>query len=790
VTNGIPLVSFTSLTGWHCKFRPNTEGPVELHNWMERCWSAIPTNRPTFSALQGVVRLLLLEDGDELRDKVAAATRLRLDTHNGSMQWTLPMRGWEPTPAGPTDCGRFQLIQYRTVAAAGSADATGGQIVAAVRLGISASGAKDIATLKTVFTVLQDLKHDHVVALLGCSMINGFVMLFDAGSLTLSVALHSGYGGVVPDLLATHASKADAALQMALGIEYLHAGRLVHGRMSSASFYFTADGTNLRLLLGNVLHADGRNKLLQPRAHHRRYPANLRWTPPELVPSPGQEQPLPAPTAAADVYGFGVILWELYADAGVPHSSGFPTDDILFDAIIATDAPIIPPLATPPLFWGTAEAEQTAMLHSIFTACVQAGKWARPWISGVASIFLDEGPDRWEKDRTQLQFVQHLGSGQFGDVSKMSTRLFSPDQSLDFVAVKMLKPSNTGAGANKINAYSGYAMSTNIATAETTDPPDQALLKEFLAEMAVMKQFRHPNLVRLLGCCTKTQPNYMILEFSTGGSLDDWLPVNGPKLLKPTNAKLVHLLHQVSLGMLALGHAGLVHRDLAARNVLVDENLQIKVADFGLSRETRTSREDRNYYRMQTNRPLPLRWIAPEGIKLGKFSVATDVYAFGVLVFEVFSFGAFPFAAYDNDMVFIGFLAGVDRRATGGVGAGSGVLVIAGDTVSSGEVGPVHEPLVAQLAAVLKTHGVREVPPLIEELLRCCVAREPAERHTFEWIAKRTSRTTTVAAGAGSVVGQAGGARGAAVAITAVTPAEGGGTEQLGAAGGEAETKV
>jgi len=142
------------------------------------------------------------------------------------------------------------------------------------------------------------------------------------------------------------------------------------------------------------------------------------------------------------------------------------------------------------------------MLDDMFTACVHHDQHVRPWLSRVASIFLSEGPDQWEKDRTQLQFVQCLGSGQFGDVSKMSTRLFSPDQSLDFVAVKMLKPSSDGAGgAGGSNSYSGYAISpTGDTTATTIDKnttsPDPALLAEFMAEIAVMKQFRHPNLVR------------------------------------------------------------------------------------------------------------------------------------------------------------------------------------------------------------------------------------------------------------------------------------------------------
>jgi serine/threonine protein kinase len=101
--------------------------------------------------------------------------------------------------------------------------------------------------------------------------------------------------------------------------------------------------------------------------------------------------------------------------------------------------------------------------------------------------------------------------------------------------------------------------------------------QEFLGEIGVMKQLRHPNLVSLLGVCTAGSPTFMILEFLKGGSLEDWLPENGPRL-KPE--RLTHLLHQVALGFLALEEAMIIHRDLAARNVLIDEYQRIKVSGY------------------------------------------------------------------------------------------------------------------------------------------------------------------------------------------------------------------
>jgi serine/threonine protein kinase len=181
------------------------------------------------------------------------------------------------------------------------------------------------------------------------------------------------------------------------------------------------------------------------------------------------------------------------------------------------------------------------------------------------------------------------------------------------------------------------------------------------------------------------------------------------------------MLNQTARGMVALGTAGIIHRDLAARNVLVDEKLRVKIADFGLSRET-SDGDDRNYYRMKTNRPLPLRWTAPEVVTKLSYSVRSDVYAFGVFVFEVYSFGAFPFAQIKNDQSFLALLGG-----TGG-----------------GEVAP-------SLAGNLPSSSVSNAPAVVHALLEECLLRESKDRPSFEEIVNRTKPIgTTTAPASGS----------------------------------------
>jgi serine/threonine protein kinase len=761
--------------------------PVELHDWIERCWSAVPNNRPTFAALQGTIRLLLLEDADELRAKVAAATKFRPEAQAQAMRWVLGMRGWTPSPVGPTDCGSYQLARYFAIPEApanGSVAADASAVEARLGMSIDATinNTVDAAALKAIFNVLVDLQHPNVVQLLGSSIIKRLVVVFHDCPFTLGEALHphrtqsippgtnfaSARPGV-PVLLRSTDSKVEAARQMALGIEYVHGQQYVHGRLSSSSFYFNGDGTQLRLFLGNILHHQQHEQRTQPHAQHQ-LPLNIRWLPYEAVglTHDGMQQ---APSATSDVYGFGVLLWELFAceiqadhttdgyiddvvsgpigqviavaetsfgGGGLPHSNAFPTDAELFTAIVAQHQ--IPALAAPS--WST-DADQAVLLSNMFTGCVQHNPHDRPSIFKVATHFLDAGSNgRWEQDRSQLKFVEQLGSGQFGDVQKMATRLFSVDQSLEFVAVKTLKAS-VGTSA--------------------------AVLAAFEQEINMMKQIRHPNLVRLLGVCTHAEPHYMILEFSAGGSLNEWLPVNGPLLLETSFAtkevyllhpatRLMYLLHQVALGMSALGRMNIIHRDLAARNVLVSYNLSVKVADFGLSRDVEV---DSDYiYMMKSDQPIPLKWTSPEAIKEKKYSTASDVYSFGVLCFEVFSFGKGPFTAYRAQMKFVYFLSqGTD---------------------------PIHQPLMVQIADTLTAHGVLGVPPVVEALLEGCLYREAAERLTFTQVVELTGRAArdgvpikrhaveAVVGGAvavGAAGGGGGGGAGAVVGADAVVSA-------------------
>ena len=150
---------------------------------------------------------------------------------------------------------------------------------------------------------------------------------------------------------------------------------------------------------------------------------------------------------------------------------------------------------------------------------------------------------------------------------------------------------------------------------------------------------------------------------------------------------------------------------------------------------SRDVEEDKNYYRIKTERPIPLRWSAPETIVGKKYSIASDVYAWGVLVYEVFSFADLPFASVTDDMQFIRFLVGAQTAA--------GELVVRGSSDTPEQAPAVCTPLLEHLESGLRAHNVPGVPALVATLLERCVQRVAADRPSFQQVAELTCRVET-----------------------------------------------
>ena len=249
----------------------------------------------------------------------------------------------------------------------------------------------------------------------------------------------------------------------------------------------------------------------------------------------------------------------------------------------------------------------------------------------------EQQPQRGVRPRefplSNVRFHEELGEGAFGKVFK--GELIGVATSPTLVAIKTLKP-----GAN------------------------QKTRSDFQRESELMAELRHQNIVCLLGVSFQEDPQCMIFEHMAHGDLHEFLINHSPNVdsdisdneggggrgddqnvLNPMDMSFIAI--QIAAGMEYLASHHYVHRDLAARNCLVGENLTVKISDFGLSRDIYAA----DYYRVQSKSLLPVRWMPPESILYGKFTTESDVWSFGVVLWEIYSYGLQPYYGYTNQEV-------------------------------------------------------------------------------------------------------------------------------------------
>ncbi|XP_018343928.1 PREDICTED: tyrosine kinase receptor Cad96Ca isoform X2 [Trachymyrmex septentrionalis] len=239
----------------------------------------------------------------------------------------------------------------------------------------------------------------------------------------------------------------------------------------------------------------------------------------------------------------------------------------------------------------------------------------QPWEKEFQAGIQSKQEDKWEFPRHRLKVFNILGEGCFGQVWKCEALGIDGKSGPTIVAVKTLKE--------------------NAAERERLD---------LAQELRVMKNLDpHPNVVRLLGCCTEREPMFVILEYVSGGKLQSFLRASreernhgGAGL---TSRDLTGFVYQIAKGMEYLASKGIIHRDLAARNILIDENRACKVADFGFARDVAANQ----IYERKSEGRLPIRWMAPESLYDNIFSVKSDIWSFGVLIWEIVTLGSTPY---------------------------------------------------------------------------------------------------------------------------------------------------
>ncbi|MGH0145035.1 UNVERIFIED_CONTAM: hypothetical protein FKN15_033070 [Acipenser sinensis] len=221
-----------------------------------------------------------------------------------------------------------------------------------------------------------------------------------------------------------------------------------------------------------------------------------------------------------------------------------------------------------------------------------------------------------EIDISCVKIEEVIGAGEFGEVCR--GRLKLPGRREIIVAIKTLKV--------------GYT---------------ERQRRDFLSEASIMGQFDHPNIIHLEGVVTKSRPVMIVTEFMENGALDSFLRLNDGQF---TVIQLVGMLRGIAAGMKYLSDANYVHRDLAARNILVNSNLVCKVSDFGLSRFLEDDPTDPTYTSSLGGK-IPIRWTAPEAIAYRKFTSASDVWSYGIVMWEVMSYGERPYWDMSNQDV-------------------------------------------------------------------------------------------------------------------------------------------
>ncbi|BFY99542.1 hypothetical protein BsWGS_02582 [Bradybaena similaris] len=257
-----------------------------------------------------------------------------------------------------------------------------------------------------------------------------------------------------------------------------------------------------------------------------------------------------------------------------------------------------------------------------------------------------------EISRDAIKLSSKLGAGCFGEVWKGTLR-----KVVD-VAVKTLKPGTMTSEA-------------------------------FLNEAKIMHKLIHPKLVQLMAVVSVTEPFYIITELMVNGALLDFLREDQGKKLKFSH--LVEMCSQIAEAMTYLESVNFVHRDLRAANILVGEHFDVKVADFGLARILES---DEDVYEANENTRFPIKWTAPEAALERRFSIKSDVWSFGVVMYEIVTYGRSPYPGMSGSDVLC--------------------MVKKGDRMCKPVGGPV------------------EVPDSYFDKMLKCWHRSPEDRPTFE----------------------------------------------------------
>ncbi|XP_011310956.1 insulin-like receptor [Fopius arisanus] len=220
--------------------------------------------------------------------------------------------------------------------------------------------------------------------------------------------------------------------------------------------------------------------------------------------------------------------------------------------------------------------------------------------------------DSWEVPRENLELLEELGLGNFGMVYRGTLNGITP------VAIKTIPDNCTDKDKN-----------------------------EFLNEASVMKNFSTYHIIKLLGVVSDGVPPYVIMELMENGDLKTYLRRIRDTAFVPDTSRIIRMASEIADGMAYLESKKFIHRDLAARNCMVSKDLVCKIGDFGMARDI----YETDYYKIGQKGLLPIRWMAPENLSDGVFTSDSDVWSFGIVLWEILTLGELPYQGFSNDEV-------------------------------------------------------------------------------------------------------------------------------------------
>lgn len=220
--------------------------------------------------------------------------------------------------------------------------------------------------------------------------------------------------------------------------------------------------------------------------------------------------------------------------------------------------------------------------------------------------------DAWEVPRDSIELLDELGLGNFGMVHR--------------------------------GLFNG---STQVAVKSISENASKYQRNEFLNEASVMKNFDTFHVVKLFGVVSEGNPPYVIMELMENGDLKTYLRGSRDTERQPDGSRMVRMAAEIADGMAYLESKKFLHRDLAARNCMLSRDLICKIGDFGMARDV----YETDYYKVGQKSMLPIRWMAPENLSDGVFTSDSDVWSFGVVLYEIVMLGELPYQGFSNEEV-------------------------------------------------------------------------------------------------------------------------------------------